>query len=336
MKFRSFALLASNLRKAIKRVLQNRLLLLALKLLVSLSLMLLLLQQVELDQIYEKSKSILIEYHALILGLFLIQTIIASERWFNICKAIKIQTSRLALLKYFVSDSFSIKLCSSIGGDAIRIWMIKRHADTISISALSVIVDRIFGLVALFIIIVSSTLYLSIYNGDDRSFVTSESAYLAAIGLGLFVVVGIVIWNREKLFLFFNSKMKRMFKQTISGTNHKFLTKKNIAKVFLISLFIHIIYITIFYIISLSIEVKLSWSEAFLVLPPVMLAAALPISVAGWGVREAGMAFMLSIYGIPTSDAVLSSLLLGVYTLLFALPGSALWLIEKYEQKPIA
>ena len=130
--------------------------------------------------------------------------------------------------------------------------------------------------------------------------------------------------------------MKRMFKQTISGTNHKFLTKKNIAKVFLISLFIHIIYITIFYIISLSIEVKLSWSEAFLVLPPVMLAAALPISVAGWGVREAGMAFMLSIYGIPTSDAVLSSLLLGVYTLLFALPGSALWLIEKYEQKPIA
>ena len=104
------------------------------------------------------------------------------------------------------------------------------------------------------------------------------------------------------------------------------------AKVFLISLFIHITYITIFYIISLSIEIKLSWSEAFFVLPPVMLAVALPISVAGWGVREAGMAFMLSIYGIPTSDAVLSSLILGVYTLLFALPGSALWLIEKYEK----
>ena len=183
MKFRSFALLASNLREAIKRVLQNRLLILALKLLVSLSLMLLLLQQVELEQIYEKSKSILIKYHALILGLFLIQTIIASERWFTICKAIKIQTNRLTLLKYFcIGLFFNQALPSSIGGDAIRIWMIKRHADTIPISALSVIVDRIFGLVALFTIIVSSTLYLSIYDGDSRSFVTSESAYLAAVG----------------------------------------------------------------------------------------------------------------------------------------------------------
>ena len=40
--------------------------------------MLLLLQQVELDQIYEKSKHSY-WYHALILGLFLIQTIIAAS-----------------------------------------------------------------------------------------------------------------------------------------------------------------------------------------------------------------------------------------------------------------
>ncbi|MDE3061078.1 MAG: flippase-like domain-containing protein, partial [Pseudomonadota bacterium] len=58
----------------------------------------------------------------------------------------------------------------------------------------------------------------------------------------------------------------------------------------------------------------------------VILAAMLPISVGGWGVREASMVAMLALAGVPHGIALIVSVQLGLLVALAASPGGLLWL----------
>jgi uncharacterized protein (TIRG00374 family) len=63
-----------------------------------------------------------------------------------------------------------------------------------------------------------------------------------------------------------------------------------------------------------------------ILMPPVMLVVALPISAGGWGVREGALVAALALVGVDRAAALLLSVELGVIGTLVALPGGALWL----------
>jgi len=71
----------------------------------------------------------------------------------------------------------------------------------------------------------------------------------------------------------------------------------------------------------------------FLVLmPPVMLIVALPISAGGWGVREGAIVGALALVGVGTAPALLLSVELGLIGTLVSLPGGAIWLYRCFSQ----
>ena len=55
-------------------------------------------------------------------------------------------------------------------------------------------------------------------------------------------------------------------------------------------------------------------------------AVALPISAAGWGVREASLVTLLGLVGVDRSAALLLSVEFGLLTTLLSLPGGLIWL----------
>ena len=59
------------------------------------------------------------------------------------------------------------------------------------------------------------------------------------------------------------------------------------------SLFVHVLAVVIAWCVVQSIAAPASFGQVFQLVPPVMLITMLPISIAGWGVREAtlGLAF---------------------------------------------
>ena len=63
----------------------------------------------------------------------------------------------------------------------------------------------------------------------------------------------------------------------------------------------------------------------------------LPISFAGWGVREGAMVTALGLVNIPINVSLASSILFGLFLLLISLPGSMLWTTKskKYIQVEI-
>jgi uncharacterized membrane protein YbhN (UPF0104 family) len=69
--------------------------------------------------------------------------------------------------------------------------------------------------------------------------------------------------------------------------------------------------------------------QAMLLVPPVMLIATIPISIAGWGVREGALVLAFSYAGLAESDALVISVLLGVAYFAVGLIGGVVWLLDR-------
>jgi hypothetical protein len=71
-----------------------------------------------------------------------------------------------------------------------------------------------------------------------------------------------------------------------------------------------------------------------MLMPPVMLLVALPVSAGGWGVREGAMVAALALVGVGREPALLLSIELGLLWTLVALPGGAIWLHRCLARRP--
>jgi uncharacterized membrane protein YbhN (UPF0104 family) len=69
-----------------------------------------------------------------------------------------------------------------------------------------------------------------------------------------------------------------------------------------------------------------------ILMPPVMLIVALPISAGGWGVREGAIVAALALIGVGSAPALLLSVELGVIGTLVSLPGGAMWLYRSFSR----
>ena len=66
--------------------------------------------------------------------------------------------------------------------------------------------------------------------------------------------------------------------------------------------------------------------DFLILMPPVLLLAALPISVGGWGVRENAMISALASAGVGASAAMVLSVQMGALAAVVSLPAGGLWL----------
>ena len=80
--------------------------------------------------------------------------------------------------------------------------------------------------------------------------------------------------------------------------------------------------------------VALAPSVAYLVVPIAILFSSLPISIGGWGVREASLSYGFILFGLKADDAALLGLALGIGLLLASLPGGVVMLMLGGQARP--
>jgi glycosyltransferase 2 family protein len=66
----------------------------------------------------------------------------------------------------------------------------------------------------------------------------------------------------------------------------------------------------------------------------VMLIVTIPISVAGWGVRESALVLAFFYAGLPESDGLLVSVLMGGAMFAVGIIGGLVWLLGTDSLKP--
>ena len=80
------------------------------------------------------------------------------------------------------------------------------------------------------------------------------------------------------------------------------------------------------YCIARSLDIDVELIAMIAVMSIVTFVAALPISFAGWGVREISVVALLGLLGVDRAAALLLSVEFGIIATLMSLPGGLIWL----------
>ncbi len=95
-----------------------------------------------------------------------------------------------------------------------------------------------------------------------------------------------------------------------------------------LSLLVNVLNAVIAWAVIRSIGADVSFAQLFLLIPPVMLVTTMPISIAGWGVREATMALAFGYAALRPEDGVAASLLFGIVNFVAGALGGLAWILS--------
>jgi uncharacterized membrane protein YbhN (UPF0104 family) len=228
-------------------------------------------------------------------------------------------------MRYNVIGSFfNQTLPSAIGGDAVRLWLVARAGAGWRAATYSIFVDRAIGLIALAVIVVASLPWSYQLIGDPQGRVALLLVDLAALAAGAgFLVLGVLPWPW----------LKRWW-----GTHHLhacsliadrlLFNRRSGPKITVLSLAVHVLTATIGWCVVKSIAAPIGFGEVFQLMPPVVLITMLPISIAGWGVREATMGLAFGYAGLATTEGVNVSLLFGAVSFIVGALGGLVWILS--------
>lgn len=97
------------------------------------------------------------------------------------------------------------------------------------------------------------------------------------------------------------------------------------------SMAVHLATIATAILYARALGLPLGWLDGLVVVPASIVAAALPVSLGGWGVREGAMVAGFTLLGLDPGTALLVSLLIGGSMILLSLPGAVCWLLLRSE-----
>jgi uncharacterized membrane protein YbhN (UPF0104 family) len=315
----------------------RRILFSTLKILISAALLYLALRKVNLFDLAKRIDIASLGWIGAAIAVTFLQIFIGVLRWREIgaeCGAPL--PTRQAMRFNLIGAFFNQTLPSAIGGDAVRLWLVARGGAGWRAATYSIFVDRAIGLIALAIIIVASLpwSYHLISDPQGRTALLFVDFAALAGGVG-FLVLGMLQWPW----------LKRWW-----GTHHihacavianrVIFSRRRGPKVVALSLLVHVLAVVIAWCVVQSIAAPVTFGQIFQVIPPVMLITMLPISIAGWGVREATMGLAFGYAGLVTTEGVNVSLLYGAVSFLVGAFGGLVWIFsaEKAAQgsAPIA
>jgi glycosyltransferase 2 family protein len=93
-----------------------------------------------------------------------------------------------------------------------------------------------------------------------------------------------------------------------------------------LSIAIHLFTVAAAWCAAKAVNAPLAPTAALFLVLPVILITIVPISIAGWGVRESAMIVAFAYAGLPDTDGLLVSLLFGAATFLLGAIGGLVWI----------
>ena len=307
----------------------RQLVLIALKLTVSAALLYFAISRLNLASLGDRLNHMELGWVAAALALALLQTGVSAIRWREVALACGAALApRQALRFNLIASFFNQGLPSTVGGDAARIWLLARTGAGWWKATCSVLLDRFIGVLAL-TTLVAVSLYWSfglIQNPVGRS-------TLAVIGLGgllagaAFLALGRWRWLARW------TLTKRLAEMAVLARTMLFSANSG-PRIVVLSLLIQFMTVLIAWSLARSVAAQFELAQSFLLILPVMLIATVPISIAGWGVRESALVLAFSYAGLAEVDGLIVSVLLGGVMLAVGVVGGIVWLAS--SEKPRA
>jgi len=307
-------------------------LLLAARILVSAALLYFAFRGINFASIQSRLSQINIAWILLAVAATIFQVFLGALRWREISTASGAPLGTSQAFRYnMIGAFFNQTLPSTIGGDAMRLWLVKQTGAGWRAASYSVLVDRAIGLIALAVIVIASLPWSYDLVGSQRGRYALLLVDIGALGASLgFLVLGRLSWGWLKTFW----PTKHVHACSVIANKVIFSTRSG-PKIAVLSLLIHVMAVVIAWCAVRSIAAPAAFQQLFLLVPPIMLITMLPISIAGWGVREASMMVAFGYAGLAQTDGTVVSLLFGATFFIVGAIGGLVWILSAEKGKEI-
>ncbi len=258
--------------------------------------------------------------------LMLAQVAVLGLRWWLVMTAIEapIELGK-ALPITFIGVFFNQVLPTSFGGDAVRMWQAHRLGVSGQAAVIGVLLERIGGLFGLMVLTALGAAYLG-SDIDDR---LVRLGLLATLPLAVAGVLALAALDRlpER---WRRAPPLREAARLARDSRRVFLAPANALPLLLLSMLSHVLAATAIYAFAEGLQLGLPFATCVALFSAVILVTTIPISFAGWGLREGAMVALFAFAGLGADTALALSLAFGAGYLVASLPGCALWLAWRH------
>ena len=233
---------------------------------------------------------------------------------------------------YLVGIFFSTFLPTSVGGDFMRIVGVAgatgRRADAFA----SVVVERLMGFFVLIPICLVSIPFVAGRLED-----VTPILLVGIVGLLIFVGAYLVLLRPVArhvsrllvpLFrLFGRFKLRERLERAYEAVVFYRDSRQAVFQGLLLSVLSRLLWVLGCYFVAIAFSMDVSFTTLLVVVPVVELARAVPVSLAGIGVREAAFVALLGQFGVGESLAFAYGVMVYVVFLLFSIIGGVLYAV---------
>jgi uncharacterized membrane protein YbhN (UPF0104 family) len=257
--------------------------------------------------------------------------LVSAVRWWLVMRAIgaPLPLGRITALM-FVGNFFTQVLPTSIGGDAVRIWQASREGIAFDRAFIGVMLERITGLIALVVMVALGVFWL----GERMDPPVLRFVLLACLPVLAGGLLMLCLLDRlparladRLLTLPLFGRLLGLLGVMAADTRRVLLAQPLSSGLLLLSAAAQVFSALAVLALAQGLGLALSPLAALAVVPAIILITFIPLSFAGWGVREGASIIMLGLAGIGADQAVTVSVLFGLALLVAGLPGCLLWVL---------
>jgi glycosyltransferase 2 family protein len=301
-----------------------------LKVVVSLGLIAWAFSRVNLAQVGVQLTSAKLGYFLAALVLYLLAVAINAVKWQILLRAQGVKIPLTAVLEFQFIAFFFNNFLPMVGGDVMRGYGLARYTDRTADAAVSVLVDRIMGLMAyMSTAVVAAFITVTLIGRSDLENVE----WVALIALVIMALGFSVLLSRRLRALISRvftwrwlSRLAPFWEHVSAAFNAYRFRYGSLLLAFGVGLLGILATTFVNWSLSQAMGGLMPLTAIFLFNPLIALLSMIPIFIAGLGVNQTAYPFFFSMAGVPPDHSLAVSLLMQVVIVLGSLPGGVFWL----------
>jgi glycosyltransferase 2 family protein len=280
--------------------------------------------KINIASAWQQAKTLEPSMLALACLLWFVQIGLGAVRWDLVLRALAAPLSMSrAYAIYYIGVFFNLVLPGSVGGDGVRMWKARREGLELHQAINGVMLERAITVFALVLLVVfTQPLLLARMPNLPGAWVFPLLAVIGVVGL-----LALTVLDRLPLSLR-RWRVMRGLAYLAADTRRLIFSPRWGLSTLVVALIGHINLSLAIYLLAVGLKLDVDILDCLVLVPPVILVTTLPISIAGWGVRETAMVVAFGFVGVENHSALVLSVLSGLVGLITALPGGVVWLLS--------
>ncbi len=222
-----------------------------------------------------------------------------------------------AIQEYYLATLANLSLPGGVSGDAARIYR-NRYSAGAAASARSVVIERLAGQLALLLVAIIGWLLWPLLMHDATPEATARILLVALLLLTGLCMIAIILRR------FAGAKVAALFDAMGTALHRVWVEDRQWQIQSLLSLAVVATYLAVFACSALALHQALPLGGIISVVPLVLLSMVIPLSIGGWGIREAVAVSLWPLMGLSVEAAIGTSVLYGLISTVGSLPGALL------------